>query len=753
MHPNPLPHPNPLTHSKPLGPSLVKRQAERKEKKRKAPGVAILPCKWQNGSSSCKRNGKKMFYTNHEFKKPQHENREDMLSSKSNSLTDALQEANKLFSGVSQAREAALDAQFLVLASNLGKEKANELHSEMTVFDLPAFAEDLLTFMGLNRLEGEENDSDDESIAHGFLPNNAWHKLGAEAERYFRRSPSFHYMLGSFKADPPVPRQRIERQKRKAGTEEKRAMPAQLKKMEESHQEATEKEVERILGLLQSYFQDDPNIPISFFDFVIDPSSFARTVENIFHVSFIIRDIVETFEITEPMIPPPGVSQENENNCDSDLFVTGMWAHSMTVQDYQDLIDRGWRRSGKYVYKPIMNQTCCPQYTIRCRPLHFQPSKSHKKVLKKMLKFLAKGDSPKVAGDVTEEPMDSHREDAVACSFVLKNESDISQSELKPLSVEETERVETEDNAEEELKKEVESEPPQTCADKDSAGSSERSDSAKLVHTTPKPGKGADLSKPPCRKAKAIRKERKLHKLLQNQTHTLEGSPSQVEPQVLHSQNSKSKANQPKSIEDFIFVSLPDDAAHQLEVRVVRSSPPSCQFKASFQESYQVYKRYQMAIHKDPPDKPTISQVRLVPVSFEDPQFKSSFSQSATLFAKYQMAIHKDTPSECGEYERNGQKGDMSLLRILNTPIVAAANELGHQVLTPKRKELKRLDLFGLPEECHQGELANSLKEGKNSVDGSSVRKSPGSLQKSCFFCKLCASVPASSLQCIMQPP
>ncbi|XP_075791454.1 non-structural maintenance of chromosomes element 4 homolog A isoform X2 [Pelodiscus sinensis] len=217
------------------------------------------------------------------------QNREDMLSSKSNSLTEALQEANKLFSGVSQAREAALDAQFLVLASNLGKEKANELHSEMTVFDSPAFAEDLLTFMGLNRLEEEENNSDDEGITGGFLPTNAWHKLGAEAERYFRRSPSFHYMLGSFKSDPPVPRQRIERQKKKGGTEEKRAMPAQLKKMEESHQEATEKEVERILGLLQTYFTDDPNTPISFFDFVIDPNSFARTVENIFHVSFIIR--------------------------------------------------------------------------------------------------------------------------------------------------------------------------------------------------------------------------------------------------------------------------------------------------------------------------------------------------------------------------------------------------------------------------------------------------------------------------------
>ncbi|NXM07223.1 ATE1 transferase, partial [Tyrannus savana] len=88
-----------------------------------------------------------------------------------------------------------------------------------------------------------------------------------------------------------------------------------------------------------------------------------------------------------------------------------------------------------------------------------------------------------------------------------------------------------------------------------------------------------------------------------------------------------------------------------LKVRVVRSSPPSSQFKATLQESYQVYKRYQMVIHKDPPDKPTINQVRLVPVSFEDPQFKSSFNQSATLFAKYQMSVHKDTPSDCGENE------------------------------------------------------------------------------------------------------
>ncbi|XP_062491277.1 arginyl-tRNA--protein transferase 1 isoform X3 [Pezoporus occidentalis] len=289
----------------------------------------------------------------------------------------------------------------------------------------------------------------------------------------------------------------------------------------------------------------------------------------------------------------------------------GMWAHSMTVQDYQDLIDRGWRRSGKYVYKPIMNQTCCPQYTIRCQALHFQTSKSHKKVLKKMLKFLSKGDVPKVVSE--EEPMDSHIEDVGACDFAYKGESHVSQSELTPLGVDHAERVENEDQDTGEKKEEgnvqkVESDSLRLYADKETPVPGEPSRSAKGVHAPPKPGKGADLSKPPCRKAKDIRKERKLQKLLQNQTCTVEGSQLQAADQVFLLQNSKSKTNQPKTIEDFVFVSLPDDAQHKLEVRVVRSSPPSSQFKATFQESYQVYKRYQMVVHKDPPDKPTINQ-------------------------------------------------------------------------------------------------------------------------------------------------
>uniref|UniRef100_A0A8I5KQS6 Arginyltransferase 1 n=1 Tax=Homo sapiens TaxID=9606 RepID=A0A8I5KQS6_HUMAN len=160
----------------------------------------------------------------------------------------------------------------------------------------------------------------------------------------------------------------------------------------------------------------------------------------------------------------------------------GMWAHSMTVQDYQDLIDRGWRRSGKYVYKPVMNQTCCPQYTIRCRPLQFQPSKSHKKVLKKMLKFLAKGEVPK--GSCEDEPMDSTMDDAVAGDFALINKLDI-QCDLKTLSDDIKESLESEG------KNSKKEEPQELLQSQDfvgeKLGSGEPSHSVK-VHTVPKPG-------------------------------------------------------------------------------------------------------------------------------------------------------------------------------------------------------------------------------------------------------------------------
>ena len=58
---------------------------------------------------------------------------------------------------------------------------------------------------------------------------------------------------------------------------------------------------------------------------------------------------------------------------------------------FLDLLDRGWRRSGRYCYKPTMNKTCCPQYTIKCDATQFQLTKSQKKIMKKFRTYIING--------------------------------------------------------------------------------------------------------------------------------------------------------------------------------------------------------------------------------------------------------------------------------------------------------------------------------------------------------------------------
>ncbi|XP_072883785.1 arginyl-tRNA--protein transferase 1 isoform X8 [Hemitrygon akajei] len=284
----------------------------------------------------------------------------------------------------------------------------------------------------------------------------------------------------------------------------------------------------------------------------------------------------------------------------------GMWAHTMTVQDYQDLIDRGWRRSGMYVYKPVLNRTCCPQYTIRCRILDFKLSKSAKKVLKKMTRFLSKGEGEKGSGT---EPMDSCNDDIGIGHPTCTSEVNIDLE--KPLEIVSLEEVPKSTQV-------LQNSPTVSADDEKNPGqkhsSSVANDFSESFKSVPKPGRGADPTKPPCRKAKDVRRERKLKKLLQKQQCMEMADASQHQEascdnsNILLLQHHVPQANQPKSLEEFISESLSPDAVHKLEVRLVRSSPPNSQFTATFQESYQVYKRYQMAIHKDPPDKPTEHQ-------------------------------------------------------------------------------------------------------------------------------------------------
>ena len=66
-----------------------------------------------------------------------------------------------------------------------------------------------------------------------------------------------------------------------------------------------------------------------------------------------------------------------------------------------------------------------------------------------------------------------------------------------------------------------------------------------------------------------------------------------------------------KPLEMLLFPTASDKPpAHKLEVKLVRSSPPSPEFKATFKDSHSLYKKYQMAVHRDAEDKCNEKQFR-----------------------------------------------------------------------------------------------------------------------------------------------
>ncbi|KAF9909074.1 Arginyl-tRNA--protein transferase 1 [Linnemannia zychae] len=94
------------------------------------------------------------------------------------------------------------------------------------------------------------------------------------------------------------------------------------------------------------------------------------------------------------VITPYGTNVSSCGYCKSTggSHTYGMSAHLMTCQDYQSLINRGWRRSGRYLYKPNLRDSCCPQYTIRMEANEFEASKHQRQVVNRFNNFIQEGD-------------------------------------------------------------------------------------------------------------------------------------------------------------------------------------------------------------------------------------------------------------------------------------------------------------------------------------------------------------------------
>ncbi|KAM7344930.1 arginyltransferase 1 isoform 2-T2 [Cochliomyia hominivorax] len=257
----------------------------------------------------------------------------------------------------------------------------------------------------------------------------------------------------------------------------------------------------------------------------------------------------------------------------------GMHAYTMSPQVYQELIDRGWRRSGHYCYKQDNTTTCCPCYTIKCDALEFKLSKSHKKVLKRMNRFLRDGKRDKneeiqnaTNGDTKNNYNEDEGDDAGGGG--IREEVQEPNVPLKDINLETFVKMngEQKQNGIEENKEKV------TTKAKEIKGTE-----AANVASSSGSKKSLDGLNPPCKKAKQMRLERRMAK------QAAKGLPTELPP--------KTPRNQEKSLSDLINDTRPDDK-HKLKIVLVPSTKDIYTDTA-----FALYRKYQLIVHNDNPER------------------------------------------------------------------------------------------------------------------------------------------------------
>lgn len=300
----------------------------------------------------------------------------------------------------------------------------------------------------------------------------------------------------------------------------------------------------------------------------------------------------------------------------SSSFSHGLWGHILTPSDYQEMIDRGWRRSGKYCYKPTMNKTCCPQYPIRCNVKEFIPRKSHKKVMKRFHNYIVNDTGGiKKKNSIELPPLSESKLRYNSQSYDSDDSDDDNTTEDKQMQLDN----EKADEVEEKLKMtddkcpnvaynvgnnsfsdtEIPTKNEMTSNDC-KPGSTHDANNDKTTKSSIKPGLGPDPNKPPARKAKDIRRERALLKAEKTMAGNIDSTQNMKKSTSPKNQSLLDQVTDPGS--------YPKSSHHKFEIRLLNAQTSDSNFMESFEESFHVYRKYQVAIHKDKPSKCTANQ-------------------------------------------------------------------------------------------------------------------------------------------------
>ncbi|KAI9497138.1 Nse4 C-terminal-domain-containing protein [Zychaea mexicana] len=182
-------------------------------------------------------------------------------------LNECILMQNEVYARIKNVSEATIDSKLLVLTADIGAQKARNLKLDSDLFNADEFVGKV------------------KSLGSGNRSTINWKRIGARAFEHSQRAHSMDFMLGPLSVEKK--QRKTGRQVRIIKNKEDLVQPTQLQEGDIGQQEnETSANVNQIYKILDEYG------PVNYLEFITNPESFSQSVENLFYVSFLIRNAV-----------------------------------------------------------------------------------------------------------------------------------------------------------------------------------------------------------------------------------------------------------------------------------------------------------------------------------------------------------------------------------------------------------------------------------------------------------------------------
>lgn len=259
------------------------------------------------------------------------EKRLEFIDPNTMAIEAILEDIEGNFKRVNKPREAVSDMNILREVAILQNERIRNLQCEFRSFNNNEFIDKLKLFMSRSvknkRTEDVENvsnnqlEEDDNSPTTSRGANTSrlnkkscyvltkpiFENFGKDCMNYFNILPKPTSLLGSLNKEILFKQQRVVKQRR--ANENLEELKTKIKELDvnskENEENSTVSEIERIFEILKKIHKRALKIgvQIGFYEFVINPFSFSRTIENIFYVSFLIKDGYARISLNSDNLP------------------------------------------------------------------------------------------------------------------------------------------------------------------------------------------------------------------------------------------------------------------------------------------------------------------------------------------------------------------------------------------------------------------------------------------------------------------